>query len=213
MGLNVTCPTSVVDIGELPPPPTSLGECLQTAASQRRELDVARTNVQITQEGTKAAKADFYRDVAEGDYFNASRRPRGRIWGWDWLSSNWNGPCSRRSACRRTAGRRLQNARHRPRQFHRRHDQFLRRSRPIGSRSAPFRGDWPGKAAVTQSRENYRLIKARMAQGDATATELTDAETALTRPEQDFLNSTYEYLTARARLDYAIGQTAGPSSR
>ena len=65
------------------------------------------------------------------------------------------------------------------------------------------------KPAVTQARENYRLVKARAAQGDATATELTDAETALTRAEQDHLNSIYDYLTARARLDYAMGQTPG----
>ena len=32
----------------------------------------------------------------------------------------------------------------------------------------------------------------------------TDAETALTRAEQDFLNSTYDYLTAFARLNFAI---------
>ena len=69
------------------------------------------------------------------------------------------------------------------------------------------------KPAVTQARENYRLVKARAAQGDATATELTDAETALTRAEQDYLNSTYEYLTARARLDYVMGQTVGRNGR
>ena len=63
------------------------------------------------------------------------------------------------------------------------------------------------KPAVTQAQENYRLVKARAGQGDATATELTDAETALTRAQQDQLNSIYDYLTARARLDYAMGNS------
>jgi outer membrane protein TolC len=62
---------------------------------------------------------------------------------------------------------------------------------------------------VTQAQENHRLVKARTAQGDAATTELTDVETALTRAEQDDLNSIHDYLTARAGLDYVMGQTGG----
>jgi outer membrane protein TolC len=50
------------------------------------------------------------------------------------------------------------------------------------------------------------LVKARAAQGDATSTEITDAETALTRADQDYQNSIYDYLTARAKLEFAIGE-------
>ena len=58
---------------------------------------------------------------------------------------------------------------------------------------------------MEQAREAYRLLRARAAKGDATPTEVTEAETALTRAEQDYLNSTYDYLSAFSRLNFAIG--------
>jgi outer membrane protein len=213
--LNVTCPTTVVEIGELPPPPTSLGECLQTAAAQRRELDVARTNVQITQEGTKVAKADFLpKIVAEGDYFNIEQgTPRANIGlGVGFIKLEWGlFEGGRRVGELRVADSKTRSAMALANSIA---DTISFETVEAYRQSiSSFRAIDLAKPAVTQSRENYRLIKARMAQGDATATELTDAETALTRAEQDYLNSTYEYLTARARLDYVIGQPAGPSGR
>ena len=66
------------------------------------------------------------------------------------------------------------------------------------------------RPAVDQTREAYRLVVARSRQGDATPSELTDAEAALTRAEQDYANSVYDYLTAIERLQYAMGTTATP---
>ena len=67
------------------------------------------------------------------------------------------------------------------------------------------RGIERSKPAVEQAREAYRLLRARAAKGDATPAEVTEAETALTRAEQDYLNSTYDYLAALSRLNFAIG--------
>jgi outer membrane protein len=64
------------------------------------------------------------------------------------------------------------------------------------------------RPAVEQAREAYRLLRARAARGDATPTEVTEAETSLTKAEQDYLNSVYDYLTALARLNYATGLPA-----
>jgi outer membrane protein TolC len=61
------------------------------------------------------------------------------------------------------------------------------------------------RPAVEQAQENYRLVRARAIQGDATPSEITDAETALTRAQQNYLNSIYDYLTAIAKLDYSMG--------
>ena len=61
------------------------------------------------------------------------------------------------------------------------------------------------RPAVDQSLEDYRLVGARARQGDATPAELTDAETGLTRAQQDYANAIYDYLTALARLEYAMG--------
>jgi outer membrane protein len=211
MGVNVTAPTSVVELGELPPPPASLAECLQTAATQRRELDVARAGMQVAQEGTRAAKADFLpKIVAEGDYFNFEQAtPRSNLnLGLGFIKLEWG---------LFEGGRRVGELRVA--------DSKTRAAAALADAIADtisfetfdayrqmitaFRGIDLAKPAVTQARENYRLVKARAAQGDATAAELTDAETALTRAEQDYLNSTYEYLSAGARLDYAMGQTPG----
>jgi outer membrane protein len=215
MGVNVSCPTAVVEIGEIPPPSNSLGDCLQLAATQRRELDVARTSVQVAQEGSRVAKADFLPKIlAEGDYFNfAQATPRADLGlGLGFIKLEWG---------LFEGGRRIGELRVA--------DSKTRAAMALADSIADtisfetvqayeqattsFRAIDLAKPAVTQARENYRLVKARAGQGDATATELTDAETALTRAEQDYLNSTYDYLTARARLDYVIGQTVGQNGR
>jgi outer membrane protein len=69
------------------------------------------------------------------------------------------------------------------------------------------------RPAVEQARENYRLVRARAAEGDATPSEITDAETALTRAEQNHLNSIYDYLSAIARLEYVMGVSPSPLSQ
>jgi outer membrane protein TolC len=51
---------------------------------------------------------------------------------------------------------------------------------------------------------------ARSREGDATPAELTDAEAGLTRAEQNYANSVYDYLTAVDRLEYAMGTTTRP---
>ena len=53
---------------------------------------------------------------------------------------------------------------------------------------------------------------ARARQGDAIPAELTDAEAALTRAEQDYFNSVHDYLTALARLEYAMGTAPTPAT-
>jgi outer membrane protein TolC len=66
------------------------------------------------------------------------------------------------------------------------------------------------RPAVTQAEENYRLVRARARQGDATSAEITDAESTLTRAQQDYLNSIHDYLIALARLEFAMGVTPTP---
>jgi outer membrane protein TolC len=68
------------------------------------------------------------------------------------------------------------------------------------------------RPAVAQAEENYRLIRARAELGDATSAEITDAQSTLTRAQQDYLNSIHDYLIALARLEYAMGFTPTPGS-
>jgi outer membrane protein len=74
------------------------------------------------------------------------------------------------------------------------------------------RGIDRARPAVAQAEENHRLVRARAKVGDATSAEITDAESTLTRAQQDFLNSIHDYLIALARLDYAMGVTPTPGS-
>src|SRR5262249_12455621 len=68
IGLNVSTATSVLDTADAPPFTLSLADCLQAAVGNRRELDVARRSVEVAQEGSRAARADFApRIVAGGD--------------------------------------------------------------------------------------------------------------------------------------------------
>ena len=55
-------------------------------------------------------------------------------------------------------------------------------------------------------------MRARAKVGDATSAEITDAESALTRAKQDYLNSIHDYLIALVRLEYAMGVTPTPGN-
>jgi outer membrane protein len=211
MGVNVTSPTQIVEIGPIPPAPNSLGECLQAAARQRGELDVARSEVQVAQEGSCVARADFLpKIVAEGDYFNFEQgSPRANLnLGFGFIKLEW----SLFEGGQRVGELRVADSKTRAAialadsvadtisyQTVEAYRQML----------TALKGIDLAKPAVVQARENYRLVKLRAAQGDATSTEITDAETALTRAEQDHQNAIYDYLTELARLEYAIGQSRG----
>ena len=68
------------------------------------------------------------------------------------------------------------------------------------------------RPAVEQTRETYRLVTARAKQGDAIPAEVTDAQASLTRAQQDHFNAVYDYLTALARLEYAMGTAPTPAT-
>jgi len=60
--------------------------------------------------------------------------------------------------------------------------------------------------AVTQAQESLRLQRSRYTEGEATATEVTDAVTLLARAENNYWKAVYERLQAEARLLYASGE-------
>ncbi|MHC5544853.1 TolC family protein, partial [Singulisphaera rosea] len=68
------------------------------------------------------------------------------------------------------------------------------------------------RPAISQAGENLRLVQLRAKEGNAIPTEITDAQASLTRAEQNYQNSQYAYLTAIARLEYAMGKTPTPAT-
>jgi len=60
--------------------------------------------------------------------------------------------------------------------------------------------------AVRQARRGYEIASAEYREGIAGRLQLTDAEVALRESEFNYAQAVYDYLTARARLDQAVGQ-------
>jgi outer membrane protein TolC len=211
IGLNVSACTGVVDTADIPPFTRCLADCLRAAVS-RREFQVARRSVQVALEGSRVARADFApRIVAEGylnDFQQASPRGHADL-ALGFIKLEWGlFEGGKRVAELRVADSRIREAVAQADsiadtiafQVNQAYRQLVAARKGI-DRSRP---------AVEQSRETYRLVRARARQGDATPAEVTDAEAALTRAEQDYFNAVYDYLTAVARLAYAMGTSPTP---
>jgi outer membrane protein TolC len=66
-----------------------------------------------------------------------------------------------------------------------------------------------GETATGQGRENLRLTLVKYNNGDATPTDVVDAQTALTAALMRYYSALYDYLDALAQLDYATGGDQG----
>jgi outer membrane protein TolC len=207
IGLNINAPTGVVEVSDTPPFAQSLAECLQTAVGQRREFEVARASIQVAEEGRGVAKADFApKVVAEGSLFDFQQSaPRGHAdLALGFIKLEWGlFEGGKRVAELRVADSKIRAA--------------MAQAESIADTIAfqvteayrhlitAQQGIDRSRPAVTQSEENYRLVRARAKQGDATSAEITDAESTLIRAQQNYLNSIHDYLIALARLEYAMG--------
>jgi outer membrane protein TolC len=214
IGLNVSAATRVVDAADIPPFGLGLADCLRTAVTSRREFQVARASVQVAQDGSRVAHADFApRILAEG-YLNDFQQssPRGHAdLALGFIKLEWGlFEGGKRVAELRVADSKIREA--------------LAEADAIADTIAfqvnqAFRqlvaarkGIDHSRPPVDQTRETYRLVVARSRQGDATPAEVTDAEAALTRAEQEYSNAVYDYLTALARLEYAMGAAPTPAT-
>jgi outer membrane protein TolC len=211
IGLNASSATGVVDKSDIPPFPLSLAECLQAAVG-RREFQVARKSVQVAQVGERVARADFAPRILSEGYLNDFQQasPRGHAdLALGFIKLEWGVfEGGRRVAELRVADSRIREA--------------IAQADSIADTIAfqvnqtyrqmvvARKGIDRARPAVEQSRETYRLVVARFRLGDAIPSELTEAEAALTRAEQDYANSLYDYLTALERLQYAMGTMPTP---
>ena len=64
------------------------------------------------------------------------------------------------------------------------------------------------RTAVNQSTENLRVVRSLFGRGDATPTDIVDAELASIRAQQNYFAALYDYQTALVRLAYATGVPA-----
>jgi outer membrane protein len=229
IGLNVNAPTSPSplplspggrgdrgegDNSDIPPFTQSLAECLQSAVSLRREFQVARQAIQVADEGRRVARADFApRITAEGALIDLEQSaPRGHL---DvpvgFIKLEWG----LFEGGKRVAELRISDSKIRAAMAQAESIadtiafQVTEAYRVMATARLAIDRSRP---AVTQAEENYRLVKARARQGDATSAEITDAESTLTRAQQAYLNSIHDYLIALARLEYAMGVSPTPGN-
>jgi outer membrane protein len=214
IGLNPSAATTVVEASDVPTFTLSLAECLGQAVAGRREFQVARRSIQVAAEGRRVAHADFApKIVAGGDLLDFQQSaPRGHAdlalgvirleWG---LFEGGKRVAELRvadSQIREAAAQADSIADTISFQVNQAYRQLIAARKGI-ERSRP---------AVEQTQETYRLVAARARQGDAIPAELTDAAASLTRAQQDYSNAVYDYMTALARLEYAMGTAPTPAS-
>jgi outer membrane protein TolC len=212
IGYNVNAPTPIAERAEILPFGATLVDCLQTAVAQRREFSVARQTVQAAMEGQRVARADFAPKIsADGaliDFREASPVARADL-AVGFIKLEWGVfEGGKRVAEIRISDSKLRSA--------------MAQADSIADTIAfqvteayrhlltARRGIERSRPAVEQAEENHRLVKARATVGDATPAEITDAESALTRAQVDYLNSIHDYLISLARLEYAMGVTPVP---
>ena len=214
IGLNVNAPTGVQESPGIPPFAQSLAQCLQTAVDLRREFQVARESIQVADEGRRVARADFApKIVADGTLFDFQQSaPRGHAdLAVGFIKLEWGlFEGGKRVAELHVADSKIRAA--------------MAQAESIADNIAfqvteayrhlitARRGIERSRPAVTQAAENRRLVRARAKVGDATSAEITDAESTLTRAQQDHLNSIHDSLIALVRLEYAMGVTPTPGS-
>ena len=214
IGLNVSAPPTVEDVADAPPFDRTLADCLQSAVGRRRELRVARAGVEAAQQGVQAAHADFApRIVAEGDLVDFQQaRPRdhadialGKIqleWGL-FEGGKRVGELRAADAKVRSAAAEAESVA----------DLIaFQVNEAYRVTVAARKGIDLARPAVDQAAESYRLVRARYKEGEATPSDIIDAETALVRAQESYFNSVYDCLIALARLDYAMGTSPTPDS-
>ena len=212
IGLQTYEPVQVVEPTAIPAFSATLSDCLQTAISERREFVVARRTIQIAQEGSRVARADFApRLVSEGALLDLQQSsPRGHAdVALGFIKLEWFAY----EGGRRTAGLRIADSKIRAAMAEAESiaDTIAFQINETYRRLNTARlGIERAQPAVEQAKENSRLVRARAADGDATPAEVTDAEAAMTRAFQNHLNSIYDYLMAIAKIEYAMGTTTAP---
>jgi outer membrane protein TolC len=214
IGLKCGEPIHVVEPGSLPRFDLTLADCLHTAIRDRREFHVARRSVEISQAGTRVAKAEFAPKVMAGgnliDIRQNSNAGHGDI-AIGFIRVEWE----LFEGGRRVAERRLADSRLREAMAHAESiaDNIAFQVNEAYRRMNAARlGIEDARPAVDQAAENYRLVRIRAREGSATPTEITDAQASLTRAQQNYQNAQYAYLTAIARLEYAMGNSPTPVS-
>jgi outer membrane protein len=211
MGRNAALPLEVTELG-LPPVEArlSLAKSLEIAGELRPEIQFARQGVVAAQEGVMAAKAAYRPNISV-------RGATGGVDGNNVMTGWQNGIGLHLEIPLYTVGR-LSGGVHEAEagvsaaladaQVIVDHVS-LEVTQAFQSEVAAGQRLELSRTAVVEAQENLRLVRVKYRNGNATPTEIVDAETTLTRSQQRLKSTLYTYLATLARLDYAVGQPQG----
>jgi outer membrane protein len=210
LGRNTAWPLEVLDLELLPPPPPGLAVCLERAAEQRPEVAWARQAVAAASAGRDAAQAEFLPRI----YARASL---GRVDGIN-VQTGWQEGAGlhidiplftggRHSGELRSADAEVATAVATTQTIL----DSISLEVNLAHRGVVTARERIGltRIAVEQANENLRLMRVKYRNGNATPTDIVDAETTLTRTQQRYHRSGYALLAALARLNYVMGFSQG----
>ena len=212
MGRNAALPLEVMELASPPLEVTSsLAESLDVAATLRPEIGFARQAVVAAQEGVATAKAAFLPNVYVRGATGEVAGNNNVVTGWqNGIGLHLEVPLYTGGRLRgelRTAEADVSAALADAQSIL---DQVsLEVTQAFQSEVASFQRLQLSRTAVVEAGENLRLVRVKYRNGNATPTDIVDAETTLTRSQQRFKSAHYTYLASIARLDYATGQPQG----
>lgn len=206
IGISVSARTRIVDLPEEPEFRLSLDEALQRAAAQRDEFGVVLRTIRSARLGTGVRQAEFMPRIVAGGVGLGEETAGGA------QRSLASGGVGLELALFE-GGKRVGQLRGAEAEVR----EAIAAGKEICDRIAyEVNIAWLGiddarerlslsRTAVTQANENLRVVRRLFEQGDATPTEVVDAELAWVRAQQNFDVARYDYQTAVARVAYAVG--------
>jgi outer membrane protein TolC len=213
LGRDASLPVRLVEGLTAGPLTVSLSDCLRLAAGRRPEVAAAQDRVAVAQFGRVAARGEFLPSLDLKGSLGRIEGNRDVVSGWqEGVGIQLNVPLYRGGANRgnlRSADADIVQALADAQGILNGVSQEVTVAHR-GVVSAQARTDL-ARPAVEQSDEALRIVRERYRNGTATPTDVIDAETSLTRSEQRYATARIEYLSALARLAYALGDEPGGS--
>ena len=206
LGRSAQMPLTIVDISLQPSPPNSIAACLETAVANRREIGMARHAVAEAWNGRQAARGDMLPNIyVRGTVLRADSPGPLNAWvegaGIHVEQPIYTGGAHqgelRRSDARISAARAgLEVVL----------DQVsLQVAVSYQAIATDLERIRVGQIATTQAAENLRLTLVNYQNGNATPTDVVDAQTALTQAQVAYTTSIYGYLAGLSQLEYSLG--------
>ncbi len=206
IGINVGCPTEIVDRPQEPRFELSLSESLQLASDHREEFGVVVRAIRSANLGSGVAQADFLPRVLVGGV--AAHQDSNQLKNANLFAGGLSIELALFEGGRRLG--KLQTAEADVRAAIAQGKEVCDKIAFEVHTAYLLIDDARQRLALARTvfakaQENLRVVRSLFVHGDATPTEVVDGELALTRAQQDQFTAAYDYQTALARLAYASG--------